>query len=462
MRRLPLPALLLVSLTTCLIASNAQADDDASPEQIFADRIMPIFQSPKPSSCVQCHLAAVDLKNYILPSHEATFVALREEGLVNLEQPAQSKILKLIRMGDADPDSAAQRIHQRMRDKEYEAFSSWIVASSKDDRLRKLKMDEATDIGPERPLEVVRHARRSRLLDSFERNVWSQRMRCFPCHTPHELDADNPKHRMGLKRHAEFVDKYGARMNIFRETPEETLDALIAVSKRKIPGRYPLINLEDPTKSLLVLKPTAKLPPKKDDGTFEPPSATDPVSHMGGLKMHVNDQSYRAIVAWIQDYSNIAGDRYLSVDELPQDNLLPTQRILKLTNIPADWGTLTPVQVRVYAADEGDHDRQPVAFTQCLVTPRRMAMGPLSLIRPTDQHDFPDENQTLAPGRYRLKIYVDRQNRLQESPTLMLPEEDFVGAVSIDAEWKQLFRNAEAVDVSDVSPAAASDVPATN
>jgi hypothetical protein len=240
------------------------------------------------------------------------------------------------------------------------------------------------------------------------------------------------------------------------------LDALIAVSKRKIPGRYPLINLEDPTKSLLVLKPTAKLPPKKDDGTFEPPSATDPVSHMGGLKMHVNDQSYRAIVAWIQDYSNIAGDRYLSVDELPQDNLLPTQRILKLTNIPADWGTLTPVQVRVYAADEGDHDRQPVAFTQCLVTPRRMAMGPLSLIRPTDQHDFPDENQTLAPGRYRLKIYVDRQNRLQESPTLMLPEEDFVGAVSIDAEWKQLFRNAEAVDVSDVSPAAASDVPATN
>ncbi len=42
--------------------------------------------------------------------------------------------------------------------------------------------------------EVIRHGRKDRVLDSFVRNVWSQRMRCFPCHTPDEIDASDPKH----------------------------------------------------------------------------------------------------------------------------------------------------------------------------------------------------------------------------------------------------------------------------
>jgi hypothetical protein len=41
----------------------------------------------------------VDLKNYILPSHEKTFVSLRDQGLIDLENPADSKILRLIAMG---------------------------------------------------------------------------------------------------------------------------------------------------------------------------------------------------------------------------------------------------------------------------------------------------------------------------------------------------------------------------
>src|SRR5262245_21407501 len=55
-----------------------------TPQEIFADRIMPIFRSPNPSSCTQCHLADVeDLKHYIRPSHEETFAALRDEGLID-------------------------------------------------------------------------------------------------------------------------------------------------------------------------------------------------------------------------------------------------------------------------------------------------------------------------------------------------------------------------------------------
>jgi len=37
---------------------------EPTPAEIFEQRIMPIFKSPNPSSCVQCHLAGVDLKDY--------------------------------------------------------------------------------------------------------------------------------------------------------------------------------------------------------------------------------------------------------------------------------------------------------------------------------------------------------------------------------------------------------------
>ena len=61
-----------------LIASPAagetapDAAGDPTPAEIFERRIMPIFKSDKPSSCVECHLAGVDLKDYILDSAEKT------------------------------------------------------------------------------------------------------------------------------------------------------------------------------------------------------------------------------------------------------------------------------------------------------------------------------------------------------------------------------------------------------
>src|SRR5688500_17110003 len=70
-----------------------------SPEAVFEQRLLPIFKSPNPSSCVQCHLAGVDLKNYILPDHEKTFRSLRDQGLIDLDAPEKSKILTLIDMG---------------------------------------------------------------------------------------------------------------------------------------------------------------------------------------------------------------------------------------------------------------------------------------------------------------------------------------------------------------------------
>lgn len=439
-----LAVLMMLSVNSAAVSG----EDDACALQLFEERIMPIFRSPKPSSCVQCHLSSVDIKDYILPSHEDTFLALRADGLIDVVTPEKSKILKLIRMGDQDLDKGARLIHEKTRKAELEAFSSWIKACCSDPKLRDTAAPaDAKPIGPQKPIEVVRHARKSRVVESFERNVWSQRMRCFPCHTPHALDENNPKHKAPILKQGEFFKKFGLKMNIFHETPEETMAHLIGSSRRHIPGRYPLINLEDPKNSLLILKPTSKLPPRDDSGKFGKPSSKDPVSHMGGLKMHVNDQSYKAFMAWIDDYAKVVGNEYVAVDDLPADNWVPTQRILRLRDIPKSWGHLTVVQMFVHARDE-DGDawfKDPLAFTQSLITPRRMVNGPLFLLRNSlrdsphaDHDDFP-----LEPGKHLIKVYVDKDNRIAQDATLMLGSNDFAGQVAIDAHWRIEFPKAE-------------------
>ena len=205
MKSLRTTTLLIALLLGGLISVQAE-----SPEAIFQARLMPIFNSPNPSSCVQCHLSSVDLKDYILPSSDQTFASLREQGLVDVDKPASSKILELIQMGYKDQDKGAKMVHEKMRKAEYTAFSSWIKACSEDPRLRTLTVASSKKAGPSHPDEVIRHARKSRVVDAFVRQVWSHRMRCFPCHTPHEIDDDNPKHknaRKNMKKMEECVQR---------------------------------------------------------------------------------------------------------------------------------------------------------------------------------------------------------------------------------------------------------------
>ena len=72
---------------------------EPTPAEVFETRIVPIFKSPNPSSCVPCHLAGVDLKDYILPDADRTFRSLRDQGLIDLAAPERSKIVALIDMG---------------------------------------------------------------------------------------------------------------------------------------------------------------------------------------------------------------------------------------------------------------------------------------------------------------------------------------------------------------------------
>ena len=105
-----------------------------TPQQLFERRILPIFKSPNPSSCTECHLAGVDLKNYILPSHEQTFLSLRDQGMIDLKSPRDSKILRFISM-QPEAKAGAALISEKMRRAELDAFTEWLVASTKDAKL---------------------------------------------------------------------------------------------------------------------------------------------------------------------------------------------------------------------------------------------------------------------------------------------------------------------------------------
>ncbi len=426
------------------------------PREIFEQRIMPIFRSPEPASCVQCHLAGVDLKDYILPSHEQTFASLRDQGMIDLAEPAKSKILTLIAMGERDADKGARLIHEETRKAEYAAFEAWILACCADPALRELPLLTAASLAkPARPEEVIRHARKSRVVDSFARNVWSQRMRCFPCHTPHEIDPEKPEHRIALEKHQAFLKQDGGthaeRMPLFRETPEATLAYLVEKSRRAPEGELPLINLKDPANSLLLLKPTAKLPPRAAGGPLEAPSYNLPVSHLGGLKMHVDDQSYKAFLAWLEDYARTVGDEYASVEELPADNWRPTRHAVLLRDVPDAWPAESRVQLFVHGWDAkaAAWTREPLAFTQAPLNPRRAAAGLLFLLGPSgstteDQQAPRDaEEAKLPPGKYLIKVYVDREKRLTGDPTLLLGPAEFAGELEIEAAWGEGFPQAE-------------------
>ena len=202
---------ILAAAVSLASSAESQREPASTPQQVFEDRILPIFRSPNPSSCTQCHLSNIDLKDYILPSHEKTFLSLRDHGLIDVDKPRESKILKLIRRGEADNPGAAL-IHAKVRQKEYEAFASWIEASCADPKLRAAAKLEAADLVSEEDGTEFVQAKADPVLASFQKNIWAEKGRCDSCHMP------------GGKENAKFVTKFGQRVSwMKREGPEVTM-----------------------------------------------------------------------------------------------------------------------------------------------------------------------------------------------------------------------------------------------
>ena len=440
-------------ISVCLPVLTGAIDEAAgeTPTRLFTETIAPILKSTARSSCVQCHLAAVDLKDYLLASHEKSFISLRDQGLVDLENPERSKILALIRKGDSDPDEDARLAHQKQRRAEHTALAAWIKACCSDHALRQAAKLAAEDYArPKRPERVIRHALKSRVIDSFIRNVWSHRMRCFPCHTPHEFDEKN--------HYEEYHQQFGERMNLFRKTPVATLQYLTERSREVTKGRLPLIHLQKPIKSLLVLKPASEKPKKDELGKLEEASSVEPVTHVGSLKIDVDDYRYKSFVTWIQDYQRTVHDAYASAEELPADNWYPTDQFVKIRRGPKDWEENVRVQLFVHAWNDAEQtwEADPIAFTQGQVKTRRKSLiGTLIVLAPKDagsRKKLDSVEATLAPGKYLIKAYLDSKRRLDSDPTLLLGPEEFYGQAEVKARWRKGNRDAEVVRKELVTP----------
>jgi hypothetical protein len=394
-------------------AGRPEAPDETgepSPQQVFERRILPIFNSPNPSSCTQCHLAGVDLKNYILPSHEKTFVSLRDQGLIDLDRPADSKILRLIRMGENDKGAAL--IQEKTRAAEFEAFADWIKRSAADPKLRALpKLEKSELAGPKHPAEVIRHARTDRLLESFTNTIWPMRFRCMGCHAE------------GTPENKKLVEEHGERVAWFKaDGPEATL-AYLRTSK--------LIDVDAPERSLLLRKPLNE------------------AKHGGGQKFLPGDQGYKAFRAFLDDYARIAKDQYPDADSLPKADDGPARFgsdiWLKLGDTPPAWGDKL-LQVNVYAWDAGANawEDQPVATSDRMVWGKgRLWQHCLTFAAAKGSDNerawAKAGRPSLPRGKYLVKVYVDQGGRLAKDWQAVLGEGDFVGQAEVVSAWPEGF-----------------------
>jgi hypothetical protein len=393
-----------------------RAADD--PTKVFEERILPIFKSPDPSSCVRCHLAAVDLKNYILPSAKDTFLALREQGLIDLEKPENSKILALINRGANDP-KAAGLITAKQQKAEFDAFAAWIKACAADPALRNAPKPENVPALATKPVEVVRHARKDRMLESFEKNIWSLRFRCMNCHTE------------GAPQNDKLVKEYGERVSWFRKGGAEATMEYLLTSK--------LIDLEKPEKSLLLTKPLNE------------------VKHGGGIKIVVGDQGYKAIRAWVEDVAAMKAGKYEKAADVPPKDTAPrqfgTDAWLKIEKTPDAWGDkLLTVEVFAWDAKAGAWEKDPVATSDRVVFGKgKLWQHTITLLAPAGSDRAKAWTQgkpSLPTGKYLVKVFVDSTEKVKKDWKAPLGADEFVGAIEIQAQWREGYGAMTVADAS--------------
>jgi hypothetical protein len=369
---------------------------------VFDRRIAPILRSKHPSSCAECHLSGVDLKDYIRPTEAATFAALRDGGMIDLNRPDVSRLLKLIRM--SRPKTPL--VTQSARNAEYDAFRSWIVSAAQNPSLLALP-ETAAPSKARAENAVLRHARIDTVLASFERNIWSQQGRCMGCHTP------------GTPENTEHVKKYGERVKWFvPDSPEETMKRVLAQN---------LVDLKKPEESLLLLKPLNKVP------------------HGGGVKFLYGDAGYKQFRAWIEDYAaSIKGD-YKTARDLPAPStisLVYTNCILNIVETPESWGDrLLTVDIYAWDSAKGTWAAKPIATGDRGVWAKGRSTNVLVFLAvpPNSAEERSAKAKPdLVPGRYLLKYYCDTTGALDRDYRRPANSPEFYqGQQTITSDWSK-------------------------
>ncbi len=361
---------------------------------VFEKRILPILQASKPSSCTECHLSGVELKDYIFPEQDKTFAALVKADMIDLKQPEQSKLLKFIERRPEKPSL----ITDKVRVEEAAAFREWIVAAVKDPQL--LKAKSTASVGPQVSDELIRHARKDRVLNSFAENVWSEVGRCAACHSPDKNQAQ--------------VKKFGNRVSWIKPrdmqgTMQNLLDSGI-------------IDVDAPEKSLLLAKPLMQ------------------VEHGGGQKMLLGDRTYKQFRAFIDDYVAVVKGTYKDAKALPklsQEVSQVSEIWLKIEGIPKSLDKQF-LRADVYAKTADGWSKERVATgDRAIFGGGGLWQQHLTLTAPRDSARAKEllSAQKLAGGEYLVRISIDRNNRLAQDPNSDFTKEDVIGEVPVRTNW---------------------------
>lgn len=382
--------LLVVSLST----ASLRAADETSALALFDRRILPIMKSEKPSSCSECHLSGVNLRDYVRASQQETFASLVAEGLIDVKKPDDSKLLKFIARKPEKPNLVTDKVRQE----EFAAFQAWVRAAVRDPKLLAAR-DAAAPIGPQLPVEVVRHARQDRVLASFIDNVWNEVGRCAGCHSP--------------DRNKEQTSKHGAHISWIKlSDPRATLEHLL---------EHELIDVEHPEQSLLLRKPLMQ------------------VKHGGGQKMVVGDRTHKQFRRFIDDYAATAHGKYKSAQDLPPVSAEVSQTTeiwLKFSDVPAELDKVL-LQVDLHRQEENGWSKERVATSDRLIWGGgKLWQHSLSLVAPRDSNWAKQlAGQKLPPGKYLAKIYLDRAGKLVKNPDAELGAAELAGQVEIQSNW---------------------------
>ncbi|MCH7725511.1 MAG: hypothetical protein IH991_03365 [Planctomycetes bacterium] len=366
-------------------------------DQIFSRRILPIMRSEKKSSCTECHFAGVELQDYLHEDQATTFAALRDEGLIDEKNPDKSKLLTFI----ARRPRQENELLAKVRRNEYQAFRTWIRAAVKDPQLLKAPATKES-IGSELPVEVIRHARKDRVLSSFVDNVWSQIGRCINCHSP--------------ERNQRQVKKFGDRVSwIVPRNPAATLQMLVDGGN---------VDTVDPELSPMLLKPS---------GLDE---------HGGGPKFFPGGHTYKQFLNFLEDYAAVTNGEYKTAKDLPpasSEVVRLGRQHLRIVNVPADLKT-KPLRVDIYRWNKQQRrwsvERWATAYNP-IPTKAPHWQSMISVTAPKDSPRAATiRREPLLPaGAYLAKVYVDRNGNVKNANYEMTGGE-LIGQVEITGQWR--------------------------
>lgn len=368
---------------------------DESALAVFRQRIEPIWKSPRPSSCSECHLSGVDLKDYLREDQAATFAALREGGLIDLEKPDDSKLLKFISRQSERPSLVTAKTRQQ----EFEALRAWIRLAVKDPTLLKAKPNADTALKLP-PVEVIRHTRQDHVLSSFVDNVWAEVGRCAACHSP--------------DRNAQQRQKHGEKVSWIK--PRDPAGTLAYMLEAK------LIDVDSPEDSVLILKPTMQVP------------------HGGGIKLEIGDRTYKQFMAFLTDYAAIVNAKYQTAEELPKsrDEVSRVSDIwLKIEGVPEKFHKQL-LQVDVFRQEGKGWSTRPWAVgDRAVFGPKKLWQQHLTIVagRDTPRAREIETSPVLPAGKYLIRVSIDQNGRLKEDPTATLQEADRVAEIVVESRW---------------------------